>query len=628
MAGRIRDEDVALVRERAAIDEVIRDYVTLKSAGGGSLKGLCPFHDERSPSFNVSPSKGAWYCFGCGEGGDVIGFLRKMDHLSFSEAVEKLASRYGVTLRYVEGTATPGRQASNRTRLIEANKLTAEFFVSRLATPEGEIGRTFLTERGFDRDAAAHFGVGYAPVGWDVLIGHLRAKGFSDDLIVEAGLAVRGGQRGLYDRFRGRLMWPIRDLSGDVVGFGARKLRDDDEGPKYLNTPETPLYKKSQVLYGLDLARKEIAKKQQAVIVEGYTDVMAAHLSGVETAVATCGTSFGTDHIKILRRLLMDDDTFTGHVVFTFDGDAAGQKAALRAFAEDQRFTAQTFVAIEPNGMDPCELRIARGPEAVQALIDARVPLFEFAIKAALAGHDLDRAEGRVAGLRAAAPVVAGIRDQALRPEYSRMLAGWLGLPVEEVTRAVQSAGRSQPVASARPAVPTSTTNEDGQTTIRLPRPDPRDAVSSVEREALKVSLQHPLVADTWVDALESDAFRAPAYRAVHEAIVDAGGAASGLDGRAWLDAVLAACPDDAVRSVVHELAVDPIPAMNIDYRYAQSVLARLLEIDASRRITDVKARLQRIEPASDPDTYQALFADVLALEAYRRGLREQVSNT
>ncbi len=628
MAGRIRDEDVALVREKAGIDEVIRDYVTLKSAGGGSLKGLCPFHDERSPSFNVSPSKGAWYCFGCGEGGDVIGFLRKMDHLSFSEAVEKLAGRYGITLRYVEGTAAPGRQASNRTKLIEANKLTAEFYVSRLATPEGEIGRTFLTERGFDRDAASHFGVGYAPVGWDVLIGHLRSKGFSDDLIVEAGLAVRGGQRGLYDRFRGRLMWPIRDLSGDVVGFGARKLRDDDEGPKYLNTPETPLYKKSQVLYGLDLARKEIAKKQQAVIVEGYTDVMAAHLSGVETAVATCGTSFGTDHIKILRRLLMDDDTFTGHVVFTFDGDAAGQKAALRAFAEDQRFTAQTFVAIEPNGMDPCELRIARGPEAVQALIDGRVPLFEFAIKAALSGHDLDRAEGRVAGLRAAAPVVVGIRDQALRPEYSRMLAGWLGMPVEEVTRAVQSAGRSQPAASVRPAVPTSTTNEDGQTTVRLPRPDPRDAVASVEREALKVSLQHPLVAGTWVDALESDAFRAPAYRAVHEAIVDAGGAASGLDGRAWLDAVLAACPDDAVRSVVHELAVDPIPAMNIDYRYAQSVLARLLEIDASRRITDVKARLQRIEPTSDPDTYQALFADVLALEAYRRGLREQVSGT
>ena len=329
MAGRIRDEDVVVVREKARIDEVIRDYVTLKAAGGGSYKGLCPFHDERSPSFNVSPAKGAWYCFGCGEGGDVIGFLRKVDHLSFTEAVEKLAGRYSVTLRYAEGSAAPGRQASNRSRLIEAHKVTAEFYVERLNSPEAVIGRTFLTERGFARDAAAHFGVGYAPIGWDVLITHLRSKGFSDDHMVEGGLAVRGGQRGLYDRFRGRLMWPIRDLSGDVVGFGARKLRDDDEGPKYLNTPETPLYKKSQVLYGIDLARKEIAKSQQAVIVEGYTDVMAAHLSGIETAVATCGTSFGTDHIKVLRRLLMDDDTFTGQVIFTFDVKLGGDLVGL-----------------------------------------------------------------------------------------------------------------------------------------------------------------------------------------------------------------------------------------------------------------------------------------------------------
>ncbi len=452
MAGRIRDEDVVLVREKARIDEVVRDYVTLKSAGGGSLKGLCPFHDERSPSFSISPAKGAWYCFGCGEGGDVIGFLRKIDHLSFTEAVEKLAGRYGVTLRYTEGSAAPGRQAGNRSRLVEANKTAAAFFVERLASPEAEIGRRFLTERGFDSDAAKTFGVGYAPKGWDVLLGHLRSKGFTDDQLVEVGLVARGGQRGIYDRFRGRLVWPIRDTSGDVVGFGARKLYDDDEGPKYLNTPETPLYKKSQVLYGIDLARKEIAKRKQAVIVEGYTDVMAAHLSGVETAVATCGTSFGADHISVLRRLLMDDGVFTGEVVFTFDGDAAGQKAAQRAFSEDQRFTAQTFVAVEPSGMDPCELRIAQGPDAVRELVDRKVPLFEFAIRTELKGHDLDRAEGRVAGLRAAAPVVARIRDEALRPEYVRLLSGWLAIPDDEVRRAVQAAGKAQPPAS-RPYV-------------------------------------------------------------------------------------------------------------------------------------------------------------------------------
>ena len=347
MAGRIRDDDIALVRERAKIDEVVREYVSLKSAGGGSLKGLCPFHDERSPSFHVTPHRGMWYCFGCGEGGDVLSFLQKIDHLSFAEAVEKLAARTGVELRYVDGGAAINRQQGQRTRLVEAHKLAAEFYVERLAGQEAAIGRDFLTGRGFDAEAAAHFGVGFAPKSWDQLTTHLRQKGFTDVELLAGGL-VSQGNRGVYDRFRGRLVWPIRDLGGDVIGFGARKLFDDDDGPKYLNTPESPIYKKSQVLYGIDLSRREISKSQQAVIVEGYTDVMACHLAGLTTAVATCGTSFGTEHIKVLRRLLMDDDQMKGNVIFTFDGDAAGQKAALRAFEEDQRFVTQTFVAVEP----------------------------------------------------------------------------------------------------------------------------------------------------------------------------------------------------------------------------------------------------------------------------------------
>ncbi len=382
------------------------------------------------------------------------------------------------------------------------------------------------------------------------------------------------------------------------------------------------------MLYGIDLARKEIAKRKQAVIVEGYTDVMAAHLSGVETAVATCGTSFGSDHISVLRRLLMDDGVFTGEVVFTFDGDAAGQKAAQRAFGEDQRFTAQTFVAVEPSGMDPCELRIARGPDAVRELVEHKVPLFEFAIRTELKGFDLDHAEGRIAGLRAAAPVVARIRDEALRPEYVRRVSGLARAAGRRGTP--RRAGRGSRPAARQPRRPADasapTVPADAAAVPRLPRPDPRDKVASVEREALKVALQAPQLAGSWVDALETDAFRSPAYAAVHRAIVAAGGAATGLADRAWLDAVLAACPDDAVRAVVHELAVDPLPIDEVDARYAQSVIARLLEIDASRRITDLKARLQRIEPAGDPDAYQALFADVLALEAYRRGLREQVA--
>ena len=400
--ARIRDEDVGLVRERARIDEVVRDYVSLRSAGGGSLKGLCPFHDEKSPSFHVTPAKGFWHCFGCQEGGDVISFVRKIDALAFNEAVEKLAAKYGIHLRYEEGSAAPNRQQGQRQRLLDAHSAAAAFYAAQLTSPEAQIGRAFLEGRGFDAAAARHFGVGFAPKGWDRLLTHLRGLGFSQEELLTGGLMSQGS-RGVYDRFRGRLVWPIRDLSGAVIGFGARRLFDDDDGPKYLNTPETPIYKKSQVLYGIDLARRDIAKQQQVVIVEGYTDVMACHLAGVTNAVATCGTAFGGEHIKVLRRLLADDDAFAGQVIFTFDGDAAGRKAALRAFEDDQKFVASTYVAVEPNGLDPCELRQASGDAAVRQLIASRTPMFEFAIRSSLGEFDLDTAEGRVAAVRATA---------------------------------------------------------------------------------------------------------------------------------------------------------------------------------------------------------------------------------
>lgn len=607
MAGRIRDDDVVTVRERARIDEIVREYVTLKSAGGGSLKGLCPFHDERSPSFHVTPSRGMWYCFGCGEGGDVISFVQKIDHLNFAEAIEKLAGKTGVELRYVEGGAAVNRQQGQRTRLVDAHKAAAAFYADQLTGSEAQIGREFLTERGFDAQVAAHFGVGFAPKGWDALTAHLRKQGFTDAELLAGGL-VSQGNRGVYDRFRGRLVWPIRDLSGDVVGFGARRLFDDDEGPKYLNTPETPIYKKSQVLYGIDLARREISKQQQAVVVEGYTDVMACHLAGVTTAVATCGTSFGAEHIKVLRRLLMDDDQMRGEVVFTFDGDAAGQKAALRAFEEDQRFVTQTFVAVEPSGMDPCDLRLAKGDEAVRALVDRRVPLFQFAIKSILAGHDLDNPEGRIAALKEAAPVVARIKDPALRPEYTQLLAGWLGMDVDPVRRAVGQ-GSGGPRAGAPEPTPA--------------RPQRRDPGLIVEREALKCALQQPAAVADWYASVESSAFTHPTALRVHEAIEAAGLPDDERTGLAWIDAVLAECPDDEVRRLVRELAVEPLPAESgQDTRYATSVIARLLELDAGRRVDDLRGRLQRADPQEEAGEYQRLFADLLALEDYRRSLR------
>jgi DNA primase len=360
------------------------------------------------------------------------------------------------------------------------------------------------------------------------------------------------------------------------------------------------------VLYGIDLARKDISKSQQAVIVEGYTDVMACHLAGVTTAVATCGTAFGGEHIKILRRLLMDDDQMRGEVVFTFDGDAAGQKAALRAFEEDQRFVTQTFVAVEGSGMDPCDLRLAQGDAAIRALVESRVPLFQFAIKSILTGYDLNNAEGRISALKEAAPVVAKIRDTALRPEYCRMLAGWLGLDVESVTKAVQQSGRTAPGAT-RPG----------------PAGSPRDPGLVVEREALKCVLQQPAAVADWYESVEASAYTHASAQGVHAAIMKAGGPTKELAGLLWIDSVLEVCADDEDRRIVRELSVEPLPAQSgYDAHYAASVVARLLELDASRRVEEVKGQLQRTDPVEQATEHQQVFAELLALEEYRRSLR------
>ena len=531
------------MRERVRIEDVVGEHVTLKSGGVGSLKGLCPFHDERTPSFHVRPQLGYWHCFGCGEGGDVITFIEKINHLGFAEAVEYLADRTGVQLRYEEGGAVRrGVEPGTRQRLMDANRLAEAWFREQLAIPEAQAGRDFLTSRGFDRHAAAHFGVGYAPTGWDNLARYLRGAGYTEAELVDSGLCSRGGQDGrrVYDRFRGRLIWPIRDVTGATVGFGARKLSEDDQGPKYLNTPETPVFHKSQVLYGLDLAKREVARSHRIVVVEGYTDVMAAHLSGVTTAVATCGTAFGADHVRVVRRLLGDVDdpaagvvtgqgreTRGGEVIFTFDGDAAGQKAALRAYAEDQRFATQTFVAVDPGGLDPCDLRMKEGDQGIPGLLSRRVPLFEFVIRTSLSHLDLDTSEGRVRGLRSAAPVVAGIRDRALKREYTRRLAGWLGLPDAEVHSAVRAAGRRgpQPPAARGGQWPADeTAGPDAATPVRG-LPPVTDPVEQLEREALAVIIQFPVAAHrAGADELGADSFGQLTHRAVYEAVAAAGG--------------------------------------------------------------------------------------------------------
>ena len=669
MAGLIRREDIEAVRERARLEDVVGEHVTLKNAGVGSLKGLCPFHDERTPSFPVRPQLGYWHCFGCGEGGDVITFIEKIHHLGFAEAVEYLADRTGVQLRYEEGGAVRrGVEPGTRQRLMDANRLAEAWFREQLATPEAQPGRDFLTSRGFDRHAAAHFGVGYAPAGWDNLARYLRGSGYTEAELVDSGLCSRGGQDGrrVYDRFRGRLIWPIRDVTGATVGFGARKLSEEDQGPKYLNTPETPVFHKSQVLYGLDLAKREVARSHRIVVVEGYTDVMAAHLSGVTTAVATCGTAFGADHVRVVRRLLGDvDDPAAGvvtgqgrearggEVIFTFDGDAAGQKAALRAYAEDQRFATQTFVAVDPGGLDPCDLRMKEGDSGIPRLLSRRVPLFEFVIRTSLSHLDLDTSEGRVRGLRSAAPVVAGIRDRALKREYTRRLAGWLGLPDAEVHAAVQAAGRrgAQPSAARGGQWPADeTAGPDAAAPVRG-LPPVTDPVEQLEREALAVIIQFPVAAhQAGADELGADSFGQLTHRAVYEAVAAAGGTgevpglvqqavAAGMGEQEaqrratlrWLQQVR----DGAiglVEAAITELAVAPLPLPTIRgrgtevdasglERYAKGVLDSLAVMGINRRLVEMRSRHRRMSPQEEG--YRELFSQIAALEQRRMQIRQ-----
>ena len=660
MAGLIQRNDIDEVRSRTNIADVVGDHVTLKGAGVGSLKGLCPFHDERTPSFHVRPQVGRYHCFGCGEDGDVFSFVQKVDHTTFQEAVERLAGRIGFTLHYEDGG-----QASDhggRARLLSANEAAREFFTEHLTAADAEPARRFLGERGFDPEAAARFGVGFAPKSFDALRSHLKGRGFSEEELVTAGL-LSSGDRSAYDRFRGRLTWPIRDVTGTTIGFGARRLLEDDKGPKYLNTPETPVYHKSQVLYGLDLARRDISKGKQVVIVEGYTDVMACHLAGVTTAVATCGTSFGVEHIKVLRPMLGDSSgrhlSQLGEIVFTFDPDEAGQRAASRAFDEEAQFASQTFVAVAPEGLDPCDLRLRRGDDAVRRLVSTKRPMFEFMIRRTIDGHDLETVEGRVAALRASAPVLAGIRDQSLTQGYVRSVAGWLGLDPSEVQVAVDAARRSTastPALEQRPTAggatapaPQATRGAPSATSLQpvtagsgamsitsLPpvaaeatpsAPSlldlPPDLTTRQERDALMAILQQPTVvgADLVRTAMEVE-LTTPSLAVVKDALLVS---LDHLDDPRWLDVVLEQTPE-WYAPLVKELAVAPLPEREGREitTYCQGIVKSLVERHALRRKAELTGRIMRTDPTLEPERHRELQRALVEAEALRRSVRAE----
>lgn len=630
MAGKIRSSDIDEVKARINIADVIGEYVVLKPASVGSLKGLCPFHDEKSPSFNVRPSQGFYHCFGCGEGGDVYKFVQQLESISFTEAVEKLAAKIGFSLTYESG-GKDEPSSGIRNRILEANLLAAEYYQRQLLTPGGEPAREFLMGRGFDQAAVDHFGIGFSPKGWSNLTDYLKSKGFTIDELVTGGLAAHS-EKGGYDKFRGRVMWPIRDAGGAVIGFGARKLFDDDNGPKYLNTSDTPVYHKSQVLYGIDLARKDITKKQQVVVVEGYTDVMACHLAGVTTAVATCGTAFGDDHIKQLNRMLTNDST-PAEVIFTFDPDAAGQKAAMRAFEDSHKFAAHTFVAIGPDGLDPSDLRQLKGDEAVVQMISTKRPLFEFAIRQKLSLHDLNTLEGRVAAVRAAAPVIAGIKDEALRPAYARELAGWVSLPTDEVARIVAEASKAHkanavagmrtdvsPRGSSQAEVSASESPAaNGPAPVAYPPVNLSDPINIVDRQTLEVLVQCPQGFNQGQLArIAANGMSAPAHNAILQALV----AALSADADTWIGRIQQVI-DPALQQTLLAIGAKPLPAATDEQlqAYAVGVVTKAMERALALEKAQALAELRRTDAAIDPDAHRMIQQRLVQLEAERRAL-------
>ena len=616
MAGLILDKSIAEVREKAKIEDIVGQYVTLRPSGSGNLVGLCPFHDEKSPSFNVNPSRGYYHCFGCQVGGDVFKFVQEMDGLNFAETVERLADKVGVALQREEGGVAQAPRGPGRGKLVEAHKIAQEFFAEQLLTPDAMIARQFLAEKGFDQAAAATFGVGYAPTNGKALPQHLRARGFSEDELVTAGLV---GTRG-FSRFEGRVIWPIRESNGDVIGFGARKLFEGDRiQGKYINTSETPIYKKNQVLYGIDLARKGLQLSHRAVVVEGYTDVMACHLAGVTTAVATCGTAFTGDHGKVLRRLMGDFKGSTGEIIFTFDGDAAGQAAALKVFAADEDFHSPTYVAVAPDGFDPNDLRLAQGDEAVRALIDGRTPLYQFVLRNVVGRYDLNRADGRIDALREAAQLVSSIRDKSKVPEFTRDLAGMVGVDNEAAQAAVRRAGASGD-RRARSEAPREQVSAPNAPSF----PDARDPRFQLEREALKALLQRPVVIGSLTASIGPEDFSHPAYRAIWALIAAAGGVVTGSGDSQWVTTVSARCTDARLLPLLTALAVEPIRTRDADAVYVREIVSRLREATLARRIAEAHSRLQRADP-SDLDAYFAVAGEVSALEAERRALRDDL---
>jgi DNA primase len=592
--AKIKEEDIDALRERADIVEVVSGYTQLKKSGAHSFVGLCPFHSEKSPSLSVDSARNLFHCFGCGEGGNIYHFVQKVENLPFAEAVEWLARKSGFQLRYEEMRPGEKRAAGLRARLLEANDVAAKFFHGALmSSPDALQARRYLEGRGFGRETAERWLLGYAP-GRDALCKHLLAEGFSAKEIEQADLG-RQSERGtgLYDTFRQRIVFPTWNLQGDVVAFGARAL--GDQKPKYLNTSETPVFSKSRIMFGLNRAKSAIARNV-AFVVEGYTDVIALHEAGISEAVATNGVALGEAHFELLKK-------FTSRVVLMLDPDEAGRGATERSFGVHHRIGIEVLVAPLPAGRDPAELVAEDGPEAIHKAVDTARPLLEFKLEETVSKLPLDTPEARSQAVREAAKVLGWHPDPIARHEYAFMAARRIGVDSEAVHRALQEA-----TTPAREPGRGGTGREGER---RLP------GHVKVEREALRLLLTQPVETQPFAVEQQEATFTAPARRELFRAALSAVD-----DGRSPTDTRTVEGLSEGARTLLTELTVGYEEPMGSDLQERiDEVFVRLRVLHLERDIKSRRNILQEVNPVDDPDRHDALFTELVGLEAQRRDL-------
>jgi DNA primase len=590
MAGRIRQDDVDAVKERTDLVKLVGQYLTLKKSGHDAVSGLCPFHQEKTPSFSVSPAKQVFYCFGCGKGGDAITFLRELEHLSYVEAVERLAQQAGVTLRYEGDSPAERREAQRRAALIAANERTADLFAEQLAeAPEAEEARAYLAERGIGAEAVATFGIGYAPRARDFLLKRLsQARDLSAQVLLEAGLASRGEDGVVRDRFRGRITFPIHDLQGRTIAFGGRILPSDpraDASAKYLNSAESPVYRKNEVLYNMHRARPEVAKRGEVYVVEGYTDVIAFAQAGMPNTVATCGTALGEAHFRLMSR-------FAQRAVLSFDSDEAGARAAERAYAFQEQYPVQAVVMIMPQGLDPADFVTKEGPEAVARAAERARPLVEYMVRRIVGRHDLSTVEGQTLAVNDVLPMLETLHDPVRRSEYGHLLADLTGVTEASVMQALEDRRRGKPAA---------------EVTAPAKRSSAQD---KVEREMLKLLARDAGLFAAFAPRLVEEDFRNPVARRAFVALRDAGGDSSALAGG----------DDTKLASVISQLTVEPLDGEPSD-AYAEHVVVRLQEFRLKARSDALRLQLQKLNPTTD-DGYDDLFMELVGVDGDLRRLR------